>query len=70
MAILARVPKYCHIARRFGTNHKEALRQLKVWRKDIGHGIASDWTVHLYHTKTIGWALVLCKPDYNPNKRK
>lgn len=62
--MLSRVPKYCHITRRFGTNAKEAKRQLAVWQKDVGHGIGVDWSVHLYHSKSVGWAIVLCSPDY------
>lgn len=68
--MLNRVPRYCHIARSFRSNGTEAKRQLKVWRKDIGRGIGADWTVHLYHSKTRGWALVLCSPDYKPGKKK
>ena len=64
-----RVPKYCHISRSFGNNSIEARRQVKVWRKDIGMGIGVDWTVHLYHSKTRGWAIVLCSPDYIRKKK-
>jgi len=62
--MLTRVPKYCHIARSFGNNSKEARRQLPIWRKNIGRGISADCTVHLYHTKSQGWAIVVCSPDY------
>jgi len=63
--IMKRVPKYCHIARSFGDNGKEAKRQLPIWRKKIGRTIGVDQTVHLYHSKSKGWAIVLCSPDYN-----
>jgi len=62
--MLNRVPKYCHIGRSFGDNGEEARRQLKVWRRDIGRSIGADCTIHLYHSKTRGWAIVLCNPDY------
>lgn len=68
--MLNRVPKHCHIARSFGSNGAEARRQLKVWRKDIGRGVGADATVHLYHSKMRGWALVLCSPDYEPRRKK
>ena len=63
-----RVPKACHIARAFGNNGAEAKRQLPIWKKDIGRGIGSDQTVHLYYTKSKGWAIVLCGPDYKARR--
>jgi len=68
--MLRRIPKYCHIARSFGANGTEAKRQLPIWRKDVGRGIGVDQTVHLYHSKTRGWAIVLCSLDYKSSKRK
>ena len=65
--MLTRIPKHCHIARNFREDAAEARRQLKVWRRQQKQGRASfglDWTVHLYHTKAHGWALVVCSPDY------
>ncbi len=68
--MLNRVPKYCWIARSFGDNGKEARRQLPIWKKNIGRGIGIDHTVHLYHSKSKGWAIVLCGPDHKPRAKK
>ncbi len=65
--MLSRVPKYCHIARSFGGNAAEARRQLKVWQHSSNVG--AGWTVHLYHSKTKGWAIVMCSPDYKRKRR-
>lgn len=67
--MLTGVPKACHIGRAFRkSDYKEALRQLPIWRHNIGSGIGSDCTVHL--TKlTHGYAILVCGPDYKPRKR-
>ena len=64
MAILNRVPKFCHIARSFGNDGAEAKRQYPIWKKDIGRGIGVDSTVQLYHSDSRGWAILICSPDY------
>ena len=66
--IMNRVPKSCWIARAFGANGAEAKRQLPIWRKNIGRGIGSDVTVHLYYSKSKGWAIVLCGPDFKARR--
>ena len=68
--MLNRIPKFCWIVRSFRDNAKEAKRQLPIWKHDVGRGIGSDVTVHLYHSKTRGWAIVLCGPDYYGYKMK
>jgi len=68
MAVLTRIPKSCWIARSFGRNSKEARRQLPIWKGS--RNIGADATVHLYHTKTRGWAIVLCGPDYASRRKR
>ncbi len=68
--VLDHVPVSCWISRTFGEDGAEAIRQLPIYRQNIGHGIGADCTVHLYHNKTRGWAILVCGPDYRPAYRR
>jgi hypothetical protein len=63
---LEAVPSHCTVARTFGKDEAEAKRQLVVWKKDIGHGIASDWTVRLWQYPDGSWAILTCTSDAEP----
>lgn len=66
MKILKRLPKSCWVGRRFGNDETEARRQLPIWKKNVGHSIGADCTVHLLHTAPRSWSIIVCGPDYKP----
>ena len=67
--MLKSVPKACHIGRACSAkDYKEAVRQLPIWRHNIGRTIGSDCTVHLAKL-AHGYAILVCGPDYKSRKR-